>query len=465
MQDANNSTAHIGDKDYIATPWTEATGLNNIHFSFQHVSAVLWLNIKMPDNTTAYKSVTLSADEPMFASSAKLDLQAVRMATDGNRQYVNPSCITDKTMTDALKIDFTGDVKADADNMLKVWMMVLPADFTGRTMTVTVETADGCKIVYKVDPERSFLSGMAYRLNIEGGDDSSDSSGMVGPVFTSKDGKQWRFTSGNLYYNTRTDTWYIYDKQTECIKAGGTNIQNTSPELIGLFAWGATGLEDAQKPWCLLGAGTTNGKKLPSTDTSKNSLITDLWDNDYVYDWGRAYMEKGRTADDKREYRTPSPDIIKELMTSSFVQGATIKGAGLNGTDATGLLIIPGTYTLAEAKSFINSVEGASCLSNMQELRNNSSGATLNYKNITITDYAALKKLNDAIFLPAAGGRITNSSPGSYGYYWTSKGSSTGSNAFNIIFRNTTDFFYNGNSGSNTVRSYQMAVRLLVEVK
>lgn len=475
VQSGNNTTKHLGEKDYIVTPWTETAGINKISFAFQHIGAVLWLNIKMPDNATAYKSVTLKADQPVFATSAKLNLETVKMLTDGNGQYVDPACITEKTMSDVLTLSLTGDVKADADNMLKVWMMVSPADLTERTVTVTVKTADGNNIVYNsVSLGKSILPGRAYRLDFDGGEIGDN--GMAGPVFETNDGRKWRFTSGNLYYNTKTGTWFISDKQTDYVNAGGlgtaTSLGST-PELIGLFSWGATGLEDAQKPFTLREKGyetTYGGGYFPSTaGSSKNSTIKDLWDHNHVYDWGLAYMKSGRAADDDREYRVPSKDIITQLMNCGFVQGATIKGAGANGEDVTGLIVIPGITSLEEAKTFINSVDGASCLSSMVKVIHNNTGNTLSYKNITITDYKVLKKLNDAVFLPAASkrnlssGNVYNSNGN--GWYWTANGGTT--NSYCLYFNgNGGGFTYNGSaSNSSMVRSNQMAVRLLVEVK
>lgn len=166
-QTENNSTEHLGAKDYIMSPWTEAVGENNISFTFQHISAVLWLNIKMPDNTTAYKSVTLSAKDAAFTTSAKIQLEDVKMALDGKRQYISPECITDKKMADAVTLNFNGTVTADANNMLNAWMMVLPADFTNREMTVIVTPVEGAPIVYTINPGKNFLSGKAYKLTVE----------------------------------------------------------------------------------------------------------------------------------------------------------------------------------------------------------------------------------------------------------------------------------------------------------
>lgn len=307
----------------------------------------------------------------------------------------------------------------------------------------------------------------------------------VGPVFTIN-GKKYKFTRGNLKYSlpstpTGTGVWTILDEQTYFINAGGLgddgSFKNygTTPDEIGLFAWGATGLENARKPWALRFDGyskSVSGGYWPANiSTYNNSTITDLWANDYVYDWGRAYMESGRAANDNRQYITPSQDVFIDLFSRCFVQGCTIKGAGIDGQDVTGLICIPGTFTLAEAKSFINSVEGATALSAMKDVIHNNSGNTLNYTYITLTNVDVLKDLNDAVFFPAASkrnlsaGTVYNSD--NQGWYWTSYAGSS-SNAQDVMFDGKSGgFFYKVISSTNNSsmgRFNQMAVRLLVEV-
>lgn len=303
--------------------------------------------------------------------------------------------------------------------------------------------------------------------------------GAVGPIITSG-GKKYRFTAGNLWYDTENDIWGIFESQAYFYNAGGLGNNNgigSTPQYIGLFPWGATGLEDAQRPWFCRAydyntSTTYTGAYWPSTlGSSKNSTISNLWDFDYVYDWGRAYIEKGRDSKDTRHYKTPSLDDFKALMTGSFVQGCTVKGAGMNGEDITGIVCIPGYYNkLADVKTFINSVEGASCMSTMVNVNHNNTGNTLNYKYITLQSIEVLKELNDAVFFPAASkrnygsdGKIYNSN-GS-GYYWSSKGGST--NGYALYFNGSSGgFAYNGSTnGSSMGRYHQMAVRLLVEVE
>lgn len=160
----------------------------------------------------------------------------------------------------------------------------------------------------------------------------------VGPVIE-YGGKSWRFTRGNLKYTLSTDQWTILDNQAAYVNAGGLGVATsketsneckpgTTPDDIGLFAWGATGVEDAQKPWTLRHGSTSKptSSYWPSF-LRTNSTITNLVDPDasYVYDFGHAYMAKGRPANDKREYITPPAEVITALMKECFVQGATLK--------------------------------------------------------------------------------------------------------------------------------------------
>lgn len=344
------------------------------------------------------------------------------------------------------------------------------------TLDVTFNLANA--VYVRKDLGNGSYSGIEVNMNpVQPEEPAVDDT--VGPVFTIN-GKKYKFTRGNLKYTlpstpTGTGVWTILDEQTQFVNAGGLGTDanftslGTTPNEIGLFAWGATGLEDARKPWAVRFQGleqSLTGDYWPSNGTtSTNGSTKDLWDNDYVYDWGRAYMESGRDANDNRQYITPSLDQFKELFTNSFVQGATVNGVK-------GLLCIPGVKTLEDAKTLINNTEGASCLSYMRSANHNSTGNTTTYKNITITDYDALKKLNDAVFFPAASkrnlssGKVYNSDD--LGWYWSAKTEST-TNGYNLYFNcsgeSSGGFFYNGGSNSSSMgRFNQMAVRLLVEV-
>lgn len=425
------------------------------HFSFAHFT------LKLPEGVTMNgEPVTISGDNVLTKATLGLADRAVSDKAAGTIT-VNPG-----------KNSF--------------YVNIIPANAVAPVFTVTIDgkeyvgtlnardIAAGKFIRNKKDGSND--TGVTVDMTVTGGDEPSKDD-MVGPEFEI-DGKKYRFTSGNLYYNTKTGVWGIHERQTDFTNAGGLDLKDgpveKTPELIGLFAWGATGLEDAQKPTTLreaLWQTTYDGHFFPSTaGQSKNSTIKTLWSNEYVYDWGRAYIESGRAADDDRQYLTPSTEIFTALMNCGFVQGATIKGAASDGSDVVGLIVIPDVETLAEAKTFIRSVDGASCLSSMPAVIHNNSGNTFNYKNITLDSYDVLKKLNDAVFFPAADKRNLTSgtvySSKDNGWYWSST-SNTTTNGYNLFFNGKSGgFAYNGSASSSSMgRFNQMAVRLLVEAK
>lgn len=89
-----------------------------------------------------------------------------------------------------------------------------------------------------------------------------------------------------------------------------------------------------------------------------------------------------------------------------------------------------------------------------------------------MTSVDVLKKLNDAVFFPAASKRNLNSgsvyNSDGKGWYWTSYAGSSTTNAQDIAFDGINGgFFYKviqSTNNSSFARYNQMAVRLLVEV-
>lgn len=309
-------------------------------------------------------------------------------------------------------------------------------------------------------------------------DDETTGPETVGPAIE-YDGKKWRFVVGNLYYNTNTGVWGIHPNQAYFTDAGGIDYAGatilTSPELIGHFAWGATGIENAQKPTTIKmnqWDKTCGGSYWPSAG-SNNSSIKDLWLNDGVFDFGEAYMRSGRLADDKRTYRTPRKEMFEALFNNYFIQGCIIKKAGIDGSDVHGLIVLCGISKNDKegAKNLIKEKGGSYNTSYMNTLVNhNNQGSTFDYNAITLESIDMLKNL-DAIFFPAANGSNLNGGTiyktDGRGYYWFAATSST-TNATNLYFAGGYDkaygFFYNGNSGSSSSRNQQKAVRLVVEV-
>lgn len=310
---------------------------------------------------------------------------------------------------------------------------------------------------------------------------------LVGPVFQIGT-KKFRFTRANLQFNTNTKEYLIPEKQTDYTvtsghRIGWTNITTGNPEYIGLFRWGATGIEDdVWKPWpadywCDVAyyksAALIHGT-LPCQTSANNATISTnktLCPNgvaqDTPYDWGKAYSkQKG----DKDHYFTlTSKEVISVIDHTISICGTV--------DNIEGLVILP-FENIDDAKAAVTAVGAKS--DNMYKLPKVLANDGTNYgssdrskfawSHLKLT-YAQLTALN-AIFLPAAGmnnpstdsKKLVSSDYTGKCYYWTSTPTTT---------PNAIHLFVNGESTvANRVfkvygfgKGYGLSVRLVKEIK
>ncbi len=397
-----------------------------------------------------------------------------------------------------------------ADASAEFFMAVIPGQGIEPTFSVTL--SDGTsytgslsprdwekgEYVLKGNADGSF-STLAVEMTKVGGEVVEGLPQGVGPVVTIN-GKKWQFVDGNLWYNVDTEQYGIYEKQSYYVYQFGKGViskPNTygsaylGYDTIDHFSWGATGIGDyTQDPQtiCKRGGTDTDGEKYtgiyyPFVDDSAvpnagfinllKPVSMDLWEADFGY----AYMITGRHPSDDRQYITPPLDAFKQVFGSgNVIQGCTLKGAGIDGKDVTGLIVIP-NMTVAEAKEKIKEI-GCKYTSSLDKLNHNNVGNTFNVASITLNSCEDLKKLNNALFFPAAGQSSLSAEYDKKGYtsfskapgaYWSAdanQGSSTVANGKRLYFSDKAGFFYNGGSNNSSYsRHGKLSVRLLVEVK
>ena len=377
-------------------------------------------------------------------------------------------------------------------------------DGTEYSCTLGARTWQASEFVRVANADGSF-SGVG--LNMEAPTVSPVEDNTVGPVIEIE-GKKYKFVKGNLYYDINDQSWHLYDKETHFGILAGTSSYyekinlyskgingkgvSESNHIIDLFAWGATGLGDASstaraKLPDVIRQGTAGetswaGSNWPSynTDTmdmNGNANITNLWGSytfdEPIYDFGYAYMQNGRPAGDDRTYVTAPLAAYAYIcdQSRSFSQGCTVKGAGLNGEDVKGALIILGMTTVAEAKEKIESV-GGSVTSSFKKLNVSVNNAGFDFQ-ITLPDYESIDKLG-AMFFALAGSSNWSSKQQlskDCGNYWTrdaAKGSSTDANGYSFFFRKSSSasefHWVVGRNGVSKTRRTQNSVRLMVEV-
>lgn len=162
VQEGNGLYSHLAKYDYLVSNPVTVEKTNTADFYFNHQGAILRLMIDMPEADT-YSSVTLSAEDNAFTTKAVMDLfntaEPIQRGT------------TSKSVTLGFK---ENSVSTTSDNLqLEAWIMISPADFTSREMTVTVKSATGKDdVVYTVSPEKNFVKGKAYIINVK--NDESD---------------------------------------------------------------------------------------------------------------------------------------------------------------------------------------------------------------------------------------------------------------------------------------------------
>ena len=216
----------------------------------------------------------------------------------------------------------------------------------------------------------------------DGNGSSHQTEGSLTGLFSVSNGKQVRFSQGNLQYQASTDTWRFAEQQYDCIGQTNSNISLFYQGWVDLFGWGTSGYNDV-KPWLI--------------DYDMDALsITGT-----KYDWGlnNAISNGGNKAGlwhlltiDEWEY------IVNRRNGSRFAK-ATVN-------NVRGLLLLPdGWSTATYALNAINDVQG---------------GYESNY--ISATDWSDILEANGVVFLPCAGIRegTTVNYVNGFGRYWSS---------------------------------------------
>ena len=206
--------------------------------------------------------------------------------------------------------------------------------------------------------------------------------GSLSGLFSVGNGKQVRFSQGNLQYQASTDTWCFAAHQYDCIGSTNNNISLFYQGWVDLFGWGTSGYNDI-KPWLIdydMEAASITGTK---------------------YDWGlnNAISNGGNKAGlwhlltiDQWEY------IVNQRSGSRFAK-ATV-------ADVRGLMLLPDHWS--DTTFALNAVNQAEA------------GYESNF--INATDFANKLEANGVVFLPCAGLRegTTVNYVNGFGRYWSS---------------------------------------------
>lgn len=154
QQTGDNSYAHLPAYDYMVSDKVTPGGINNAHFTFQHVGCILRLCIEMP-RAGRWSEVSLEAEGTPFTTKATLDLFGTTLITDAEKSA-------------SVKLSLTDVSTQSAGDMITAWLMLMPADLSNSNLTVRVKASDsGEDAIFTIDKGKNFMSGKAYSITIK----------------------------------------------------------------------------------------------------------------------------------------------------------------------------------------------------------------------------------------------------------------------------------------------------------
>ena len=300
------------------------------------------------------------------------------------------------------------------------------------------------------------LSLVALMAIIQTGLEGQTPEGAVRGKFSVIDGRQVRFSKGNLQYQASSDTWRFAEHQYDMIGAGAGNKaasgRESQEDWIDLFGWGTSGYSnDADDQ-------STNNKPYSSSDTYTGSNSNNYYgygpsigqtDEDLVgtsasYDWG-VYNKISNGGNKEGMWRTLTKDEWVYLFNDRTCEYRYVL-AKVN--DVVGMIIFADGYIHpAGVTEFQHVNEGLG--------RDGSPNAEDNA--VSSEDWAKIEKAG-AVFLPAAGRRYRTSvfEAGSDGYYWSATHSSA-YGAYHVYFYDSSfsPDYYNYRNARFSVRLVQ----------
>lgn len=145
-QSGNNSTAHLGAYDFMYAT-SEYPVNDEITFNFSHASSVMLVDIDVLQSGT-YSKLTLSMDEPLFATEGTVDISTGE--------------ITPIKWSKNMTVDLD-DIYVEKRNALKVWLMCPPANLLDKLIKATITTKSG-KEYYTYLIGKNMTAGYGYKF-------------------------------------------------------------------------------------------------------------------------------------------------------------------------------------------------------------------------------------------------------------------------------------------------------------
>ena len=256
---------------------------------------------------------------------------------------------------------------------------------------------------------------------------------LVGMFTVNDEGKQVYFSQGNLQYQASTNTWRFAEHQYDYVGNANSSISQTNSGWIDLFGWGTSGYNHgaiAYQPW--------STSTISEDYYAYGSYTNNLYDGNGQADWGYNAISNGGNTENSG-WRTLSHSewdyVIKTRNTTSGIR--YVKGK-VNGVK--GMILLPDNWTAS-----IYALNGINF------------GTSYNNNTISAEDWVNILEANGAVFLPAAGNRLSGTSVntfnmGSIGQYWSASSIDTGTAGLMDFGSSTLGFGYCSRRAGESVR-------------
>ena len=150
-QTGNNSMAHLGAHDYLAAKGT-TNGQGGVNYTFQRMGAVAILNFTVPVAGTELTSVTLKANEELFTTKGKLDMDDLAIKN------------MEKSASLTVGVDYT---TTEANEEVTAYFMCYPDQLEGKNLNVEVNYEGSEEPLYFTTEGKNMVAGDGYVLNTQ----------------------------------------------------------------------------------------------------------------------------------------------------------------------------------------------------------------------------------------------------------------------------------------------------------
>ena len=237
--------------------------------------------------------------------------------------------------------------------------------------------------------------------------------GALAGFFSVGEGKQVRFSKGNLQYQASTGTWRFAEHQYDFIGKDNEKISETNSGWIDLFGWATSGYDHGAvnwQPWSGNKDTQSNAMHLAYGKVSYN-----LFDQTGKADWGYNTIANG--GNKEHHWRTPRmEDWVYLLFVRNTVSGIRFAKAQVNSIN--GIVLLPDYWKVNTYQ--LNSV-------NMTE-------ASFNSNIISLSDWQQMLEPAGAVFLPMAGARSIDGVLMDLGCYHSSNAAAE--DTYHLVFGN-----------------------------